>query len=374
LIASDLLPVFFRYYNHTTTAPKRGSKTSKTPNTAVILGPETDKLAPSSPPATYDIDTLPSPDPFDTPTLGDEIASIPTEQSNERITWSDEMVEALIEWLYGVFKDGKAADSGFKKEAFTGAAAAVEKVCTSGTSPSWDKCKNKWGDFKEKWKHWLVLSEMSGFGWNEEKEKYEAYDYVWENLNKSNPRIIWHKTHIMPHRDLLSEILHEAQATGKAAVSSNDLDGSTVLIDPRLLTEDAATRSPSISSTSTSKPKPAYNRSKKRVKADISDDEDQGTRAPPAKKVDLGYAISGLKEEMALGRKMREERKSDQEKAVQLLEKAYGNRLNTMVFIAACTFFEDEHKARSFLAITNVERRDRWLEINLNTELDEPSS
>jgi hypothetical protein len=59
-----------------------------------------------------------------------------------------------------------------------------------------------------------------------------------------------------------------------------------------------------------------YNRSKKRVKAEISDDEDQGTPALPAKKVDLGYAILGLKEEMALGRKMREEHKSDQEKAI----------------------------------------------------------
>lgn len=355
-------------------APKRGFKTSKTPYTAVILGPETDELAPSSPPATYDADTPPSPDPFDTLPPVDEIASIPIEQSNERITWSDEMTEALIEWLYGVFKDGRAADNGFKKEAFAGAAAAVEKVCTSGASPSWDKCKNKWGDLKEKWKHWLVLSEMSGFRQNKEKEKYEAYDYVQENLNKSNPRIIWHKTHIMPHRDLLSEILHEAQATRKGAVSSNDLDGCSLPIDPRLLTKDAATRSPSLSSTSTLKPKPVYNRSKKRVKAEISDDEDRGTLAPPAKKVDLRYAISGLKEEMALRGKMRKEHKSDQEKATQLLEKAYGNRLDTMVFIEACTFFEDEHKARSFLAITNVERRDRWLEINLKTELDKPSS
>jgi hypothetical protein len=145
-------------------APKRGFKTSKTPYTAVILGPETDKLAPCSPPATYDADTPPSPDPFDTLPLVDEIASIPIEQSNERITWSDEMTEARIEWLYSVFKDGRAADNGFKKEAFAGAVAAVEKVCTSGASLSWDKCKNKWGDLKEKWKHWLVLSEMSGFG------------------------------------------------------------------------------------------------------------------------------------------------------------------------------------------------------------------
>jgi len=42
-----------------------------------------------------------------------------------------------------------------------------------------------------------------------------------------------------------------------------------------------------------------------------------------------------------------------------LLELEYGDRLDIMVFIKACTFFEDKHKARSFLAISNIERRDR---------------
>ena len=52
-----------------------------------------------------------------------------------------------------------------------------------------------------------------------------------------------------------------------------------------------------------------------------------------------------------------------------MLESAYGDRLNTVVFIETCTFFEDEHKVHSFLAISNIERCDRWLEINLKTEL-----
>jgi hypothetical protein len=72
---------------------------------------------------------------------------------------------------------------------------------------------------------------------------------------------------------------------------------------------------------------------------------------------------------MAKGRKLREEHKSNQEKAVQLLKSEYRDRLDTMVFIKACTFFEDKHKARSFLAISNIERQDRWLEVNLKTEL-----
>ena len=47
----------------------------------------------------------------------------------------------------------------------------------------------------------------------------------------------------------------------------------------------------------------------------------------------------------------------------------YGDRLDTMAFIKGCTFFEDEAKARIFIGITNIERRDRWLDVNLQTEL-----
>ena len=90
-----------------------------------------------------------------------------------------------------------------KKDLWQAAANQVNKA-TRGYTISQDKCKNKWGsDIKEKWKHWTQLRDMSGFGWNEEKELYEAYHYVWDNLNKSYLCIIWHKTYIMYMRDEL---------------------------------------------------------------------------------------------------------------------------------------------------------------------------
>jgi hypothetical protein len=283
------------------------------------------------------------------------------------LKWTAEMIEALVECIYGVWKDGRASDNGFKKEVWVEASNAVQRVYRGlPLTIEWEKCKNKWTDLKEKWKHWLVLSDQSGFGWNDDTERYEAADYVWDNLNKSHPRIIWHKTHVMPHREILGEILHEAQATGKGAVSMHAFD-STSSIDPRLL---SLSRIPSaITSPSTSPVPGLYNKSKKRAKVEISDDEDGVKATSTHKKVDLGYAITSLSIEMAKSRKLREDHKSDQEKAVQLLEKEYGDRLDTMVFINACAFFEDEHKARSFLAISNIERRDRWLEVNLFTEL-----
>jgi hypothetical protein len=324
----------------------------------VILGPpENVEIEPSS-------TRPPSPDPSDEAPVDDSIG----QDKSLQLKWSAEMIEALAEYIYGVWKDGRAADNGFKREVWIEAANVVARVYQGSLPVTYDKCKNKWGDLKEKWKHWLVLSDQSGFGWKEEKEKFEAHDYVWENLNKTYPRIIWHKTHIMPHRELFSEVLHEAQATGKGAISIFDSDEGTVFpIDPRLLNDSTS----SVSPVPNSGPKMHYNKSRKRVRTQGSDDEDEGTLAQVVKKIDLGHAITSLSIEMARRRRLREEHKSDQEKAVQLLETEYGDRLDTMVFIAGCTFFEDEHKARSFLAISSVERRDRWLEINLGTELQE---
>jgi hypothetical protein len=170
-----------------------------------------------------------------------------------------------------------------------------------------------------------------------QKERYEAPDYIWDNLNRSMPRILWHKTHVMPHRDIFTEVLHDnSMATGRAAISGLQQLQQDELIDPQLL-NDALNDSTTPSRTSTLQiaPKPiVYNKSKKRVRIEGSDDED----TPAAKKkVDLGAAIIALTSEMAIARQS----KSEQSRAVELLETAYGKRLDMMVFIQGCTFFED---------------------------------
>jgi hypothetical protein len=143
---------------------------------------------------------------------------------------------------------------------------------------------------------------MSGFGWDEEKERYEAHDYVWESLNKSHPWIIWHKTHVIPYREIFEEVLHKAQATSKGAITMHAFD-ITSSIDPRLLSLSSIPST--VASTSASPAPSLYNKSKKRVKVEISDDEDrEGGPVPTRKKVDLGYAIIGLSVEMAKLRKL----------------------------------------------------------------------
>jgi hypothetical protein len=113
-------------------------------------------------------------------------------------------------------------------------------------------------------------------------------------------------------------------------------------------------------------------RSKKRVKSEVSEDTDvSGKQKKVKNQVDIGTALAGLSATLDRVLEEKKEHKTDSQKAVQLLESAYGKRLGMMEFINACAFFKDDKNAGIFLSITDVQRRDRWLEINLSITLEE---
>jgi hypothetical protein len=275
--------------------------------------------------------------------------------------WTEEMLEQLVEVLYQVFDEGGAADNSFKKSTFERAAGKVRRVYKGSQEITQVKCKNKWADTKRKWAHWVFLSKQSGIGFNPDTELYEAPDYVWDSLNKSHPKIIWHKTHVMPFRDMISYILHDVQANGRAALTLEDATPT----DPRLIS--TAPRG-SLDPPNNTSAKPPYNKSKKRIRVEALDSGEDAP-APPPKKVDLGVAISGLSREMELTRKAKEAHLSNQQKAIQLLETEYKTRLHMVAFIQACAFFKDEGNAVNFITLTDMDIRDRWLELELHTEL-----
>jgi len=247
--------------------------------------------------------------------------------------------------LYQVFHDGGAADNSFKKSTFEKAAVQVRKVYTGTHEITWTKCKNQWADLKAKWAYWTFLSKQSGAGFNENTELYEFYDYVWESLNRSHPKIIWHKTHIMPFREMISYILSDVQANGDGAFSLAE----ATPVDPRLLHDSTrSSRSPTPAKSSSSRG--PYNKSKKRVKVE-DDMEDRDT--PPQKKVDLGAAIAGFSEEMKRARSAKDDFLTTQQKAVQLLEKEYKGRLDIMAFLDAIAWLQNEQNASSFITLTD---------------------
>jgi hypothetical protein len=343
------------------------------PVTQVTLGPEADELAPASPAvSTPQIDPATSIYPsiddytFDTlsPDTNDPFEEEPEETDTDiRITWSAEMVEQLVEVLHTIWRDGGASDNSFKMIVFEKAAENVRRVYRGPLEMTSKKCKNKWADLKKKWGHWVFLGLQSGFGFHPDTELYDAYDYVWDNLNKSKPTIIWHKTHIMPHRDLIGEILQDVQATGRSSFTT----AKPTRIDPRLESLNAANPQASTSPTPSLASQSLYNRSKKRVRKEGEDDQDE--RAPVAKKVDIGTAIAGLTTELTLARRAKETYLTNQQKAIQLLETEYKGRLHILAFIQACSFFQDAGNAGTFITLTTGETRDRFLEISIDTTL-----
>jgi hypothetical protein len=353
--------------------PRRASRRPpKVAHPTVLLGaPERDELELSDlpQPPTPRASTPHASTPDSTPSEDEDIPGV-ADKKKIQVRWSTEMEEALLEYINQVWlEDYGKSSTAFKQDVYQAAAGKVNRVTTGSTAVRWAQCKNKWADYKEKWKHFTILGESSGFGWSDSKEKFEAFDYVWDNLNKAYPRIIWHKTHILDHRDILSKVLHESLATGRGALANTSTTPILIddfPIDPRLL-HDSIISSSNVSPAPLLKPKSAYNKSRKRARVEASDDEGEGTPVL-AKKVDIGFAITSLSAELARGRKAREEHKSVQQKAIQLLE-TYGDRLDTLAFIQGCTFFGDEAMANIFTSITLEDRRDRWLEINLRVEL-----
>jgi Myb/SANT-like DNA-binding domain len=350
------------------------------PTPQITLGEQApNELAPSQPCINEYPELLPLPT-NDLPTTLTEEESETEDDKENKLAWSEEMLEQLVEVLYSVFMKGGAADNSFKKSTFESAAKEVRKVYKGKLEVTYAKCKNKWADLKRKWQHWVVLSNQSGIGWNEETELYDFYDYVWEGLNKAYPKIIWHKTHVMPLRDLIGAILHDVQANGSESFSLNILTP----IDPRLLALDT-TRVSSIvspaSSSASKAPKTIYNKSKKRAWFDTSDDLEDDTLAPVAlpvgkkiivndnNKVDIGAALSELSKELGRARKAKELYQTTQQKAIILLEQEYKERLDMLAFIQACEFLGEDKHATTFITLLDHTVRDRWLEIQLTVEL-----
>jgi hypothetical protein len=63
-----------------------------------------------------------------------------------------------------------------------------------------------------------------------------------------------------------------------------------------------------------------------------------------------------------------------QQKAVQLLEREYKNRLHIVAFVEALNYLKDEGNATNFNTIMDIVIRDRFLEFVLHTELQTPLS
>jgi hypothetical protein len=135
--------------------PKAGKRASKaadltpsnTPINIITLGKEEAVSAPiPSPNPTLTIErTVESPYLLEPLILNDTKANdnINVKVKKEKLVWSKEIIEQLVNTLYKVFKKGGAADNSFKKAIFELAVHNVGKVYKGVLKVTHQQCKNK---------------------------------------------------------------------------------------------------------------------------------------------------------------------------------------------------------------------------------------
>jgi hypothetical protein len=96
--------------------------------------------------------------------------------------WTFTMEQTLFNELLEQANNGKRADNGFKKEAWTGACAAVKAVTAQLVTV--ERCKAKSEAMKALWKEFEWLKEQSGFGYDEEKGLITAGEQAWKDIIK----------------------------------------------------------------------------------------------------------------------------------------------------------------------------------------------
>ncbi|KAK9365300.1 hypothetical protein V1509DRAFT_676245 [Lipomyces kononenkoae] len=99
-----------------------------------------------------------------------------------------------------------------------------------------------------------------------------------------------------------------------------------------------------------------------------SDNEDE-KRPRKKQKVDIGQAVASKVDELRRSREAKQDKKTVQETAIDLLYRDYETRLDTDAFVDAINVLESESKARIFTRLKADEKRDRWLEVAIGTEL-----
>ncbi|KAK9366090.1 hypothetical protein V1509DRAFT_569516, partial [Lipomyces kononenkoae] len=176
---------------------------------------------------------------------------------------------------------------------------------------------------------------------------------VWDGIAKTYKNIRCHKNNVLHFRDILREVLDGAQATGQSALSVYSNSSATPNVDPAL----AETQGYSSQSLSKSSDR------------NWSDNEDDTKKPHKRQKVDLAQAVTTIVEELRRSRTAKQNQRTVQETAVDILYRDYESRLDTGAFVEAVNVLESESKARIFTRLRADEKRDWWLEVAIGTDI-----
>ena len=95
------------------------------------------------------------------------------------LKWSLEMEQVLLDSMVISVRGGLRAETGFKKAAWLEALKNIVTKFPSQSTLTTKQLTTKLQWYKTKWKEWLILDNLSGWGWNPETELHTADDKTW---------------------------------------------------------------------------------------------------------------------------------------------------------------------------------------------------
>ena len=128
------------------------------------------------------------------------------------------MTTVLLRELVNAIRAGKRSDNGFKIEVWNAIAQTVQTVSTSKITLTGEKCQTRLETLRKKWKIWIRLKNLSGFGCDPVTGFVTAPDEVWEMEIQKQPGIREFRDRPMANATAMSEVFEGTQATGQHAI------------------------------------------------------------------------------------------------------------------------------------------------------------
>ncbi len=98
-----------------------------------------------------------------------------------KLVWTEVIERALLQSMVDAVRNGKRAELGFKKKAWTNAMDDVKRAAHSSNVITPEKIKNKLQSLKQLWKEWIRLDEKGlRWGWDDSTQLFLAEPEQWE--------------------------------------------------------------------------------------------------------------------------------------------------------------------------------------------------
>ena len=134
------------------------------------------------------------------------------------VDWSTGMTTILLRKLVNAVRAGKRSDNGFKMEVWNDIAQTVLVGTERDIQLTGAKCQGKMETLRQKWKIWMRLKDISGFGCDPTRGVVTAPDDVWEIKIQKQPGIREFRDKPMANPAVMREIFKGIQATGQHAI------------------------------------------------------------------------------------------------------------------------------------------------------------